>query len=73
MSAHELTEADVIRMVRIGAPIRVAEPAFAACAVIIEPLYRSAYRQRQLARRGLENPWHADEWNANSPNLKAAL
>ena len=60
-SAHEFTEANIIRMVRIGAPIRISEPAFAARAVIVGPLYGSTYRQRQLARRRLENPRHADE------------
>ena len=69
-SAPEFTEADVIRMVRIGAPIRVPEPAFAALAVVIGRLYGSAYRQRQLARSGFENPLPAYEMNANAPNLK---
>ena len=72
-SAHEFTESNIIRMVRIGAPIRVAEPAFTARVVIVGRLYGSAYRQRQLARRRLENTRHADEWNANAAYLKAAL
>ena len=59
-------------MGRVSAAIRVEEPASAARTVGIRPVYGSAYRERQLARSGLENPWHADQWNTNAPYLKTA-
>ena len=72
-SAHKLTESNVIPMVRVSASILVAEPAVAALAVIVGPIYGRAYRQRQLARLGLENPLRADERDADAPDLKTAL
>ena len=72
-SPHQLTESNVIPMIRIIAPIFVTKPAVPARAVVVGPIYGRAYRQRQLARLGLENPLRADERDADAPDLKTAL
>ena len=73
LSAHEFAESSIVPMVGIGAPIRVEKASVTACAVIIWPVDRGTYRERQLAHFRLEYPLHAYDGNPKAIELEAVL